>query len=181
MSVSFRPSAPLGIPVAGRRGKVFLRIPGQLCGSRFCGGKTVPRVRVETPAPPGFVRSHWKGNADGLPPAFFFPQKLLVAETHLSQEPTVNRVPLSDKFGRPITDLRISITDHCNYKCVYCRTGNEGALYADLPFADYLRMARILVSLGIEKVRITGGEPLLRKGIVEFVRELSRLRNSDGL
>ena len=89
-------------------------------------------------------------------------------------------VALIDKFGRPITDLRISITDHCNYKCVYCRTGNEGALYADLPFSDYLRMIRILVGLGIKKVRITGGEPLLRKGVIDFVRELSKLPTTDG-
>jgi cyclic pyranopterin phosphate synthase len=88
---------------------------------------------------------------------------------------------LTDKFGRPITDLRISITDRCNYKCVYCRTGNEGALYGDLPFADYLRMARVLVGMGITKVRLTGGEPLLRKGVVEFVRQLARLRTpNDG-
>jgi GTP 3',8-cyclase len=87
---------------------------------------------------------------------------------------------LQDKFGRPITDLRISITDHCNYKCVYCRTGNEGALYGDLPFADYLRMARVFAGLGIRKVRLTGGEPLLRKGVVEFVRGLSKLRSVDG-
>jgi cyclic pyranopterin phosphate synthase len=86
---------------------------------------------------------------------------------------------LTDKFGRPITDLRISITDHCNYKCVYCRTGNEGALYGDLPFADYLRMARVFAGLGIKKVRLTGGEPLLRKGVVDFVRDLSRLRSAD--
>ena len=84
---------------------------------------------------------------------------------------------LHDKFGRAITDLRISITDRCNYKCVYCRTGNEGALYADLPFADYLRMARVLVDMGINKVRLTGGEPLLRKGVVDFVRELAKLRH----
>ncbi len=85
-------------------------------------------------------------------------------------------MPLTDKFGRRITDLRISITDRCNYKCVYCRTGNEGALYGDLPFADYLRMARVLVGMGITKVRLTGGEPLLRGGVVDFVRELSQLR-----
>src|SRR5271165_3384220 len=85
-------------------------------------------------------------------------------------------VPLTDKFRRPITDLRISITDRCNYKCVYCRTGNEGALYGDLPFADYLRMARVLVGMGITKVRLTGGEPLLRNGVVEFVRDLAQLR-----
>ena len=83
---------------------------------------------------------------------------------------------LHDKFGRAITDLRISITDRCNYKCVYCRTGNEGALYGDLPFADYLRMARVLVGMGITKIRLTGGEPLLRNGVVEFVRELAKLR-----
>jgi GTP 3',8-cyclase len=87
---------------------------------------------------------------------------------------------LTDKFGRPITDLRISITDHCNYKCVYCRTGNEGALYSDLPFADYLRMARVFAGLGIKKVRITGGEPLLRKGVIEFVRELAKLSTTEG-
>jgi len=89
-------------------------------------------------------------------------------------------VVLVDKFGREITDVRISITDRCNYKCVYCRTGNEGALYADLPIADYLRMSRVLIGLGIRKVRITGGEPLLRKGVVDFVRELSRLRTPQG-
>ncbi len=83
---------------------------------------------------------------------------------------------LHDKFGRAITDLRISVTDRCNYKCVYCRTGNEGALYGDLPFTDYLRMARVLVGMGITKIRLTGGEPLLRNGIVEFVRELAKLR-----
>src|SRR5438477_1946253 len=84
-------------------------------------------------------------------------------------------MPLTDKFGRTITDLRISITDRCNYKCVYCRTGNEGALFGDLPFADYLRMARVLVGMGITKIRLTGGEPLLRGGVVDFVRELSKL------
>jgi GTP 3',8-cyclase len=87
---------------------------------------------------------------------------------------------LFDKFGRAITDLRISITDRCNYRCVYCRTGNNGALYGDLPFDDYLRMARVLVGLGIRKVRLTGGEPLLRSGVIGFVRELSRLRDVDG-
>ena len=89
-------------------------------------------------------------------------------------------MPLTDNFGRSIHDLRISITDRCNYKCVYCRTGTNGAAYAELPFEDYLRMARILVGLGITKIRLTGGEPLLRKGIVEFVRDLATLRTADG-
>ena len=87
---------------------------------------------------------------------------------------------LTDKFGRRITDLRISITDRCNYNCVYCRTGNEGALYGDLPFVDYLRMARVLVGMGVTKIRLTGGEPLLRKGVLEFVRELAQIRRPNG-
>src|SRR4051812_15146666 len=85
---------------------------------------------------------------------------------------------LQDSFGRAITDLRISVTDRCNYKCVYCRTGNEGAQYTELPIAQYLRMVRILVSLGIEKVRLTGGEPLLRNGLVEMVAELAKMRTA---
>src|SRR5512138_3277376 len=88
---------------------------------------------------------------------------------------------LFDKHGRAITDLRLAITDRCNYKCVYCRIGQQGAVYAELPFADYLRMVRVFASLGITKVRITGGEPLLRHGVVEFVRELASLRTLDGL
>jgi len=87
---------------------------------------------------------------------------------------------LRDKYGRAIADLRISITDRCNYKCVYCRTGNEGAVYAELPIEDYLRIARVFVGLGIEKIRLTGGEPLLRRGLAELLRELSRLRTLDG-
>ena len=87
---------------------------------------------------------------------------------------------LRDKHGRDITDLRVSITDRCNYRCVYCRTGNEGAQYSELPFSEYLRLVRILVSLGIEKVRLTGGEPLLRKGLVDFVRDVAALRTLDG-
>jgi len=87
---------------------------------------------------------------------------------------------LRDKHGRYITDLRVSITDRCNYRCVYCRTGNQGAQYAELPFSDYLRAVRLLVGLGIEKVRLTGGEPLLRNALVDFVRDVASLRTLDG-
>jgi cyclic pyranopterin phosphate synthase len=93
-------------------------------------------------------------------------------------EPGMKPGRLRDSYGRAITDLRISVTDRCNYKCVYCRTGNEGAQYAELPIADYVRMAKIFVSLGIEKIRLTGGEPLLRAGLVEMVEELSRLKSA---
>jgi len=102
-----------------------------------------------------------------------------IPSTKVARPEGVNQ-RLKDKFGRAITDLRVSITDRCNYKCVYCRTGNDGALYSELPIEDYLRMARVFVSLGIEKIRLTGGEPLLRRGLTDLVRELSRLRTLDG-
>ena len=85
---------------------------------------------------------------------------------------------LRDKFGRAITDLRVSVTDRCNYRCVYCRTGNEGAQYAELPIEDYLRMVRAFVDLGVEKVRLTGGEPLLRRGLLEMVKKLAGMRTA---
>ena len=78
---------------------------------------------------------------------------------------------LHDKHGRSITDLaRVSITDRCNYKCVYCRTGNEGArVTLELPFADYLRLVRIFAATrALRRCRLTGGEPLLRNGIADF-------------
>ena len=91
-----------------------------------------------------------------------------------------DHAPLRDKHGRAITDLRLSITDRCNYKCVYCRTGNDGAQYKELATEEYLRLVRIFVSLGIEKLRLTGGEPLLRKDLVEMVKELAKLRTPSG-
>ena len=87
---------------------------------------------------------------------------------------------LTDKYGRQIHDLRISITDRCNYKCVYCRSGNDGPAFPEMPIADYLRMVRVFVSLGITKVRLTGGEPLLRRGLVDMVRELGQMKTLSG-
>ena len=101
-------------------------------------------------------------------------------ETLLREAPVAPAQRLYDKYGRSITDLRISVTDRCNYKCVYCRTGNVGAQFPELPLADYLRMARLFVELGIEKIRLTGGEPLLRRDLVQLVRELSRFRTHHG-
>ena len=86
--------------------------------------------------------------------------------------PAASPERLRDSHGRAITDLRVSVTDRCNYRCVYCRTGNDGAQYSELPIADYARIIRVFVSLGIEKVRLTGGEPLLRKGLVELIEEI---------
>jgi cyclic pyranopterin phosphate synthase len=89
-------------------------------------------------------------------------------------------MPLLDQFGRQIHDLRISITDRCNYRCVYCRNGSDGAQYAELALDDYVRMARVFVSLGITKIRLTGGEPLLRGDIVKLVARLHALRTLEG-
>lgn len=83
---------------------------------------------------------------------------------------------LRDSYGRPITDLRLSVTDRCNFRCVYCRSGNDGVPYSELPIAEYARMLRLFVSLGIEKIRFTGGEPLLRRGLPNLVAEAARLR-----
>ncbi len=82
---------------------------------------------------------------------------------------------LYDKFGRQITDLRISVTDRCNFRCVYCRSADPEN-YRDhdeiLSWAELERLARIFVGLGIRKVRITGGEPLVREGVESFIARL---------
>jgi cyclic pyranopterin phosphate synthase len=94
---------------------------------------------------------------------------------------TVTPVPrLTDSHGRVIHDLRVSITDRCNYKCVYCRTGEVGAQYPELSIEEYLCLIGVFVSMGITKVRLTGGEPLLRRGLIELVQELTALRTVSG-
>ena len=99
----------------------------------------------------------------------------------LSAHPTVTPDSrLTDSHGRVIHDLRVSVTDRCNYKCVYCRTGEVGAQYPELDIGEYLRLIGIFVSLGITKVRLTGGEPLLRRGLVDMVKELARMRTPWG-
>ena len=87
---------------------------------------------------------------------------------------------LTDGHGRVIHDLRVSITDRCNYKCVYCRTGELGAQYPELETSEYLRLIRLFVDLGITKVRLTGGEPLLRRSLLDMVKELAAWRTLDG-
>jgi len=93
-------------------------------------------------------------------------------------DPGISR--LRDSHGRVIHDLRVSITDRCNYKCVYCRTGELGAQYPELGIDEYLGIIRLFVDLGITKVRLTGGEPLLRRGLIDLVRELASLRTIFG-
>ncbi|HXR38386.1 MAG TPA: GTP 3',8-cyclase MoaA [Terracidiphilus sp.] len=103
-----------------------------------------------------------------------------MATASLNPTPVSPAARLTDSHGRVIHDLRVSITDRCNYKCVYCRTGEVGAQYPELTIEEYLRLICLFVSLGVTKVRLTGGEPLLRRGLVELVQELARLRTLAG-
>ncbi len=89
---------------------------------------------------------------------------------------------LFDKFGRQITDLRISVTDRCNFRCVYCRSADPEN-YRDhdeiLSWAELQRLAKIFVSLGIRKVRLTGGEPLVRDGLEKYIACMKELGVQD--
>ena len=89
---------------------------------------------------------------------------------------------LHDKFGRHITDLRISITDRCNFRCVYCRSADPEN-YRDhdeiLSWPELDRLARIFLNLGIRKIRITGGEPLVREGVEDYIARLRALGVED--
>lgn len=96
-------------------------------------------------------------------------------------------VRLADRLGRPLRDLRISVTDRCNFRCVYCMPKEVfGRDYAFLPrdelltFEEIIRLARIAAEHGVEKIRLTGGEPLLRRGLEELIAGLSELRTQDG-
>ena len=89
---------------------------------------------------------------------------------------------LHDKFGRQITDLRISVTDRCNFRCVYCRSADpENYREHDqiLSWAELDRLARIFLSLGIRKIRLTGGEPMVREGLEEYIARLHALGVQD--
>ncbi len=86
--------------------------------------------------------------------------------------------PLIDSYERKIDYLRMSITDRCNLRCVYCMPaeGIELARSSDiLRYEELLRIARIAAAHGVSKLRLTGGEPLVRKGLVEFISELSKI------
>lgn len=92
-----------------------------------------------------------------------------------------------DQRARPLRDLRISVTDRCNFRCVYCMPRDIfGRDYAFLDrsellsFEEITRLARIAVGLGVRKLRLTGGEPLLRRGIETLIAQLAELRAPDG-
>src|SRR5438105_14418401 len=82
---------------------------------------------------------------------------------------------MQDHFGHRISYLRVSVTDRCNERCNYCMPDElqEWLPRADvLTFPETLRLIRVGAQLGIDKIRVTGGEPLTRKGVTEFLREV---------
>jgi cyclic pyranopterin phosphate synthase len=95
-------------------------------------------------------------------------------------------VPLQDTLGRPARDLRISVTDRCNFRCVYCMPkGVYGRSYRFLErrqlltFEEIERLSRVFASLGVEKIRLTGGEPLLRRELERLVEMLGAIPGVD--
>ena len=88
---------------------------------------------------------------------------------------------LNDSLGRPLTDLRISVTDRCNFRCSYCMPNDRYEWISRrevLSFEEISRLSRLFVSLGVNEIRVTGGEPLLRNKLEELI---ARLANIEGL
>jgi len=113
----------------------------------------------------------------------------------MAKRPNSNPVPVeretagtvTDSRNRQLRDLRISVTDRCNFRCVYCMPkqifGRDFEFMERdelLTFEEITRLARVAVAHGVEKIRLTGGEPLLRKGLEDLVGMLAALRTPDG-
>ena len=97
-------------------------------------------------------------------------------------------MPPADKLGRPLRDLRISVTDRCNYRCPYCKQKEVFGphftfLHREdlLSFEELARLARIFVKHGVAKVRLTGGEPLLRRDLERLVAQLAAIEGLDDI
>src|SRR5919201_5862082 len=106
----------------------------------------------------------------------------IVAGQRTARAPAFSGGALADTRGRPMRDLRISVTDRCNFRCVYCMprevfdAGHEFLPHsAILSFEEIARLARIFVDLGVKKIRLTGGEPLVRKQLHRLVAMLAEL------
>ena len=111
------------------------------------------------------------------------PQKVIpIAAPPRRPAPAYDGAPLADALGRPMRDLRISVTDRCNFRCVYCMPRevfdhDHEFLPHDsiLSFEEIARLARVFVELGVQKVRLTGGEPLVRRELHRLVKMLAAL------
>src|SRR5262245_4022633 len=93
----------------------------------------------------------------------------------------ISVMSLRDSYNRPIRDLRVSLTDRCNFRCFYCLPHGEPPIAPKeqmLSYEEIEYVCDIFVSLGIEKIRLTGGEPMLRRDIETIIRKLTRLKAS---
>jgi cyclic pyranopterin phosphate synthase len=114
-------------------------------------------------------------------------QRIAALAAGLPARPIAATGLLSDRLGRPLHDLRISVTDRCNFRCSYCmpkEVFDKDYPYlphsALLTFEEITRLTRQFVAHGVRKIRLTGGEPLLRKNIEILVEQLAALRTPDG-
>ncbi|TKC83895.1 GTP 3',8-cyclase MoaA [Trinickia terrae] len=120
-------------------------------------------------------------------------QRRIIPVAEVSAMPAVPAVTLAptgalaDTLARPLRDLRISVTDRCNFRCVYCMP--RAVFDKDYPFLPHAallsfeeieRLARLFVAHGVEKIRLTGGEPLLRKNLEHLIERLATLTTPDG-
>lgn len=105
----------------------------------------------------------------------------------MSSQPPIDHLGdhLSDHLGRPLDDLRISVTDRCNFRCTFCMPADKRydflARREILTFEETTRLARIFVGLGVRKIRLTGGEPLLRAGLPTLIAALATLEGVEDL
>ena len=114
-------------------------------------------------------------------------QRLSTLALKVPDQPLLANGMLLDQRHRPLRDLRISVTDRCNFRCNYCMPKEVfDSQYTYLPHSDLLsfeeitRVARVFVGLGVRKLRLTGGEPLLRKNLEVLIEQLAALRTPDG-
>src|ERR1043165_8774572 len=101
----------------------------------------------------------------------------------ISSNGTSPSVPMTDPFGRRITYLRVSVTDRCDFRCVYCMAEDMTFLpKADLLTLEELdRLCSVFIARGVRKLRLTGGEPLVRRNVMSLIRTLSRHLKSGAL
>ena len=97
--------------------------------------------------------------------------------------PTTNTNKLIDKFGRQVTYVRISVTDRCDFRCVYCMSEDMEFLPREqvLTLEEITRLSQAFVEMGVTKIRITGGEPLVRKGVVGMLAKVAKLEGLEEL
>lgn len=101
---------------------------------------------------------------------------------------TVQIEPIKDHFGRPLKDLRISVIDQCNLRCTYCMPreifGDDYVFSAEnelLSFKEITQLAKTFASLGVNKIRLTGGEPLMRKNLEQLIEKLTKIKGIDDI